>query len=71
MKGKAAMNVDLKSLEQRYGTLLAMKIHEEILRADQKRFSFYQVPERIRALVDEMEEEGQPIISVISRKKSA
>ena len=44
------MNTDFKSLEKRYGTLLATKIYEEITRAEQRRFSFYRIPTSIRIL---------------------
>ena len=57
------MNTDFKSLERRYGTLLATKIYEEIARADLKRFSFYRIPETLLSLkkikADLENDEGQ------------
>lgn len=50
------MDTDFKSLELRYGTLLANKIQEEILRVEQRRFSFYKIPEAFRALRSVTEE---------------
>lgn len=44
------MNTDFKSLEKRYGTLLATKIHEEIARAEMRSFSFYKMPNTLRVL---------------------
>ncbi len=48
------MNTDFKSLERRYGTLLALKIKEEIARAEQQRFTFYRIPESFRTLHREL-----------------
>ena len=50
------MNTDYKSLERRYGTLLATKIHEEIVRADLRRLSYYKLPPTLRALQERYEE---------------
>jgi hypothetical protein len=44
------MNTDFKSLERRYGTLLALKIYEEIGRAEQRHFNFYKIPAKLRAI---------------------
>lgn len=57
------MDTDFKSLEQRYGTLLATKIFEEIARADTRHFNFYKIPDAFRALrilAEEQEEEHFP-----------
>jgi hypothetical protein len=48
------MNIDFKSLERRYGTLLALKINEEIARADQRHFAFYQLPKGLKHLHHEL-----------------
>lgn len=54
------MDTDFKSLEKRYGTSLAMKICEEIARAEQKHFNFYRANLALksmkRMLDDEMDE---------------
>jgi hypothetical protein len=44
------MNTDFKSLERRYGTLLALKIQEEIGRVERRQFSFYKIPEGLKAI---------------------
>jgi hypothetical protein len=44
------MNTDFKSLERRYGTLLATKIQEEIYCVELKRFNYYRMPAAIKAL---------------------
>jgi hypothetical protein len=54
------MNTDFKSLEQRYGTSLAMKIWEEIARAEQKHNSFYRVHDGVNAL-PQMNEDGMRV----------
>ena len=53
------MDIDYPSLEKRYGTLLAQKIHEEIARADQKRFTFYKIPHDYKILDEYMDEEDE------------
>jgi hypothetical protein len=44
------MNTDFRSLEKRYGTLIATDIFREIARVEQRHFSFYRIPEAMRAL---------------------
>jgi hypothetical protein len=51
------MNTDLKSLERRYGGPAALKILEEINRAEQRQFTFYRIPQSLKALHREMMEE--------------
>lgn len=69
------MDTDYKSLEQRYGSSLATRLHEEIIKADEKRFSFYQLPDYLKSLCEEMEagepEEKNPenkLFSLIKRR---
>lgn len=65
------MNTDFKSLEKRYGTPLALKIQEEIARVDAKHFSFYQVPERLKSLRQQLLREGEDIPAVNPMAKVA
>ena len=44
------MNTDFKSLEQRYGTSLAMKICEEIAKAEQRHFNYYSANLALRSM---------------------
>lgn len=44
------MNLEFKALEKRYGTLLAHNIAAEIMRVDQKKFSFYRAPEALKGM---------------------
>ncbi len=64
------MNIDYKSLERRYGTLLATKIFEEIARADQHRFSFYKVPQSFRSLAERREREADEIAIIVLPKNN-
>lgn len=44
------MNTDFKSLEKRYGTSLAMKICEEIAKAEQRHFNYYNANLALRSV---------------------
>lgn len=44
------MNTDFKSLEKRYGTSLAMKICEEIAKAEQRNFNYYNASTALRSV---------------------
>lgn len=44
------MNTDFKSLEKRYGTSLAMKICEEIAKAEQRHFNYYNANIALRSV---------------------
>ncbi len=44
------MNTDFKSLEKRYGTSLAMKICEEIAKAEQRHFNYYNANLALRSM---------------------
>jgi hypothetical protein len=70
------MNTDFKSLERRYGTLLATKIYEEIARAELKRFSFYRIPEtlltlkKIKAELESNDDQGHVAMPQTFSKKA-
>ncbi len=44
------MDTDFKSLEKRYGTSLAMKICEEIAKAEQRHFNYYNANLALRSM---------------------
>lgn len=59
------MNTDFKSLERRYGTLLALKIHEEIARVEQRHFTFYRIPQGLKNLHQElMADDEEPYLAL-------
>lgn len=68
------MNTDFKSLERRYGTLLATKLCEEIAKVEQHRFSFYKIPASLpaslKALQEHMQEEAEEIARPILSKNN-
>ncbi|NDE90793.1 MAG: hypothetical protein EB059_06595 [Alphaproteobacteria bacterium] len=54
------MDTDFKSLEKRYGTSLAIKICEEIAKAEQSYFNYYRANvalKSIKRFVDESEDQ--------------
>lgn len=65
------MNTDFKTLEKRYGTLVASTIFAEIMRADQRKFSFYRIPEAIAARIDLEENDFEGTDQLTENSKAA
>lgn len=53
------MDTDFKSLEQRYGTSMAMKICEEIAKAEHRHFNYYRASVALKSMKRFVEDEAK------------